>query len=86
LFTGLSGQVPSSRADQNVARVLREAGHKTAAFLTNPWPYYLAQSLKPGFDLLPDPKFHPGGMQDLDAGFVGRNDSSSSKLRRWESN
>jgi arylsulfatase A-like enzyme len=62
---GLSGQVPSSRADQNVARVLREAGYKTAAFPTNPWAYYLAQSLKPGFDLLPDPKFHPGRMQDL---------------------
>ena len=62
---GLSGQFPDEVADRSVAKILRDGGYRTAAILTNPWAYYLAQSLTPGFDLLPDPVFHPGGMQRL---------------------
>ena len=62
---GLSGRVPTDQAQFNLAKVLREGGYFTAAFLTNPWAYYLAQSLRPGFNWLPDPQFDPGGMQRL---------------------
>ncbi len=65
LVYGLSGQLPADRAEKNLPHEMRQAGYATGAFLTNPWAYYLARSVKAGFDVLPEPQFHPGGFQRL---------------------
>jgi arylsulfatase A-like enzyme len=62
---GLAGQVPEDFAEKSLPRVMREAGYATGAFATNPWAHYLARSLKNGFELLPEPAFHPGVVKRL---------------------
>jgi arylsulfatase A-like enzyme len=62
---GLAGQVPRSHADKSLPEVMRSAGYATGGFLTNPWAYYLSKSLVGGFEVLPEPVFHPGGMRYL---------------------
>jgi arylsulfatase A-like enzyme len=62
---GLAGQVPDEYADKSLPAMMRAGGYATGAFLTNPWAYYLARSLKEGFARLPEPVFHPGLMQFL---------------------
>ena len=44
---------------------MRAAGYSTGGFLSNPWAYYLAKSLKGGFEVLPEPIFHHGGVQHV---------------------
>jgi len=62
---GLAGQVPAAHADHSLPQVMRAAGYATGGFLSNPWAYYLAKSLRGGFEELPEPVFHPGGMQHI---------------------
>ena len=62
---GLAGQVPNDYAEKSLPAAMREAGYATGAFATNPWAYYLAKSLRNGFEVLPEPAFHPGVMQNL---------------------
>lgn len=62
---GLGGQLPSATANQSLATVMTAGGYSTGAFLTNPWAYYLAQSAKNGFEVLPEPVFDPGAVQRL---------------------
>ena len=44
---------------------MRAAGYSTGAFMSNPWAYYLAKSVKNEFDILPEPTFHSGAVQHL---------------------
>ena len=62
---GLSGQVPADLAPNTLAHLMRAGGYATGAFLTNPWAYYLGQSIPGGFEAFPEPHFHPGRMQRL---------------------
>ena len=62
---GLSGQLPPDNAGRTLPHLMRAAGYATGAFLTNPWAYYLSNSLRDGFDILPEPVFQSGGMQGL---------------------
>jgi arylsulfatase A-like enzyme len=62
---GLAGEVPEEQAEKSLPGAMRAAGYATGAFPTNPWAYYLAKSLKNGFEVLPEPVFHPGGLQRL---------------------
>ena len=62
---GLSGQVPAANAEKNLPYLMRAAGYGTGAFMSNPWAYYLAKSVKNEFDVLPEPVFQPGGVQRL---------------------
>jgi arylsulfatase A-like enzyme len=62
---GLAGEVPADHAEKSLPGAMRAAGYATGAFPTNPWAYYLAASLKNGFEVLPEPTFHPGGLQRL---------------------
>jgi len=62
---GLAGQVPAAHADHSLPEVMRAAGYSTGGFLSNPWAYYLAKSLKGGFEVLPEPIFHHGGVQHV---------------------
>jgi arylsulfatase A-like enzyme len=80
---GLSGQLPAENAGKTLPHLMRAAGYATGAFLTNPWAYYLSNSVKSGFDILPEPVFQPGTVQHLwdattplhqDSGFGSRID------------
>jgi arylsulfatase A-like enzyme len=62
---GLAGQVPDDYAEKSLPAAMRQAGYATGAFATNPWAFYLANSLRNGFEVLPEPEFHPGAMQHL---------------------
>lgn len=62
---GLSGQVPATNAEKSLPYLMRAAGYATGAFMSNPWAYSLAKSVKNEFDVLPEPVFHPGGVQRL---------------------
>src|SRR5262249_32864205 len=62
---GLAGQVPDDYAEKSLPTAMRQAGYATGAFATNPWAFYLAKSLKNGFEVLPEPTFHPGAVQHL---------------------
>jgi arylsulfatase A-like enzyme len=62
---GLSGQVPAANIEKNLPYLMRAAGYGTGAFMSNPWAYYLAKSVRNEFDILPEPVFHPGGVQRL---------------------
>jgi arylsulfatase A-like enzyme len=62
---GLAGEVPEARAEKSLPGAMRAAGYATGAFPTNPWAYYLGKSFKNGFEVLPEPSFHPGGLQRL---------------------
>ena len=62
---GLAGQVPRETADKSLPHIMRAGGYATGAFLTNPWAYHLSNSMENGFELLPEPTFHPGGFERL---------------------
>jgi len=62
---GLAGQVPAENAGRSLPQEMRAGGYETAAFLTNPWAFHLANSLENGFEVLPEPTFHPGGFNTL---------------------
>lgn len=62
---GLGGQLPSANSAESLPTLMTAAGYSTGAFLTNPWAYYLARSVKSGFGVLPEPTFDPGSMQRL---------------------
>ncbi len=79
----LQGRVRADETGKSLPHLMRAAGFATGAFLTNPFAYYLATSLRNGYDLLPEPAFQPGGLQHLwdatrplhqDTGFGDRND------------
>jgi Sulfatase len=62
---GLAGQVPAENAGRSLPHEMRAGGYETAAFLTSPWAYHLANSLENGFEVLREPTFHPGGFNRL---------------------
>jgi arylsulfatase A-like enzyme len=62
---------------------MRAAGYTTAAFLSNPFAYYLGKGIENEYDFLPQPAFHEGGIERLwnatsalhqDSGFGSRID------------
>lgn len=61
----LQGRVQSTKEKKNLAQLMHDAGYATAAFLTNPFAYYLADNPANGFELLPEPTFQAGGLQRL---------------------
>jgi arylsulfatase A-like enzyme len=74
-------------------QLLKSAGYTTAAFLSNPFAYYLGKSTG-GFDLLPEPVFHSGGLERVwnasrplhqDSGFGSRIDEYIDLESVWNS-
>jgi arylsulfatase A-like enzyme len=60
IYGHLGGRVQEDYAEKNLPTAMRDAGYASGAFVTNPWAYYFAKSLKNGFDVLSEPVFHPG--------------------------
>jgi arylsulfatase A-like enzyme len=56
----LQGRLSAEHAKCSLPFILRSGGYATGAFVSNPYAYFLAMDLRGGFDVLPEPKFHPG--------------------------
>jgi arylsulfatase A-like enzyme len=61
----LQGHLIAEDADKTLPVVMRAAGYGTGAFLSNPFAYYVANGPENGFDVLPEPVFQKGGLQQL---------------------
>ena len=61
----LEGRVRNPAAGRTLPHLMRAAGYTTAASISNPLAYYLTEGLANDYDSLPEPAFHPGGMQHL---------------------
>ena len=59
----LPGRVRSQDVEKSLPHVMRAAGYFTGAFVSNPWAYYFAESLRSQFDSLRAPVFEKGGAQ-----------------------
>ncbi len=60
----LTGRILGEPARRNLPSAMRAAGYSTAAFISNPYAYFLADRLK-AFDVLPEPTFEKAGVQRL---------------------
>ena len=58
----LEGTVRAEDVQKSLPHLLHAAGFRTAAFVSNPFAYYFASSLKSGYDILPEPIFQQGGL------------------------
>jgi arylsulfatase A-like enzyme len=79
----LQGRIRRQDAEQTLPHAMRAGGYTTAAFLSNPFAYYLAEGIENEYDFLPQPAFHEGGIERLwnatsalhqDSGFGNRID------------
>lgn len=61
----LQGMVRANNIQKSLPHLMHAAGFRTAAFVANPFAYYLATSLKSEYDLLPEPIFQQGGLDRL---------------------
>ena len=61
----LQARLRGKNAAQSLPQVMRAGGYATGAFLTNPFAYYFSKNLQNAYDVLPEPTFHPGGLQRL---------------------
>lgn len=88
----MQGQLRAD-AKKTLPSAMRSAGYATAAFFSNPNAYYLSQSLKNGYDFLPEPTFQRGGLQHLwdvttplhqNSGIGNRLEEYADLLRVWD--
>jgi arylsulfatase A-like enzyme len=79
----LQGHVRPQNSDKGFARAMRSAGYATGAFFSNPFAYYVANSLPNDYDFMPEPIFQSGSLQRMwdatrplhqDSGFGSRVD------------
>jgi arylsulfatase A-like enzyme len=59
----VQGILRGDNSQKTLAQVMHSRGYTTAAFLSNPWAYYLAKTGRSDYDYLPLPKFEQGGIQ-----------------------
>jgi len=52
-------------ADKSLPHLMRAAGYGTGAFLSSPYAFYLGKNLESAFDVLPEPAFHNGAVQQI---------------------
>jgi arylsulfatase A-like enzyme len=58
----LQGELDPEFRNQSLPQLLKAAGYSNAAFLSNPFAYYLGKSAG-GFELFPEPAFQQGGLE-----------------------
>jgi arylsulfatase A-like enzyme len=59
------GRVQAEDVRKSLPHQMRAGGFATGAFLSNPYAYYLVDSLRSEYDFLPEPTFQKGGLQYL---------------------
>jgi len=61
----LQGRLRPADSRNSLPRLMKNAGFRTGAFISNPFPYYLAYESERDFDVLTEPVFESGGVQYL---------------------
>ena len=61
----LQGRVPPELIGKSLPELMKAAGYANAAFLSNPFAYYVTKGLAAGYDALPEPTFEQGGLAYL---------------------
>ena len=88
----LQGHVRGEFAGKSFPLAMRSAGYATGAFVSNLNAYDLAENLENGYDVLPEPVFQEGGLQDLwdattplhqDSGIGSRLDEYTDLTKVW---
>ena len=59
----LVGEIQSDQVQKSLPHLMRSAGYATGAFLSNPYAYYLVNSLRSEYDFLPQPTYQKGGLE-----------------------
>ena len=65
LIYQLQGKIRNRDAEASLPAVLRKAGYRTAAFLSNPFAYYVVQSMAAQYNDFSEPVFQKGGLASL---------------------
>jgi len=61
----LPGRLKNANAGRSLPHLMRTAGYATGASVSNPYAYYLAESLANEYDSLPAPPYRRGALKDL---------------------
>ena len=61
----LEGRLGSEHRERSFVHLLRAAGYRTGAFMSNPYAYYFVKDLQNEFDVLPEPNFQGGALEGL---------------------
>src|SRR5581483_7585984 len=61
----IEGQVRGENVRKSLPHLMRSAGYATGAFISNPLAYYIANSLKSEFDVMPEPAFRRGRVHNF---------------------
>jgi arylsulfatase A-like enzyme len=61
----LQGRIRPADAPRSLPYLMRNAGYETAAFLTNPFAYYLSKGVQSGIAMFPEPVFQQGCLEHL---------------------
>jgi arylsulfatase A-like enzyme len=80
------GRIQPSEVTKSLPHQMRAAGFATGAFLSNPYAYYLVDSLRSEYDFLPEPIFQQGGLQHLWQGTASLHQNSGIGNRMDEYN
>ena len=80
------GRIQPSEVTKSLPHQMRAAGYATGAFLSNPYAYYLVDSLRSEYDFLPEPIFQQGGLQHLWQGTAALHQNSGIGNRMDEYN
>jgi len=90
----LRGRIRPQDAIQSLPHQMRDGGFLTGAFLSSPHAYYLVDTMKTEYNLLPYPVFQQGGLQYLwnatsllhqNSGFGNRMDEYNDLSIAWNS-
>jgi arylsulfatase A-like enzyme len=88
----MQGKLRAQNLRKNLPYAMRAAGFATGAIFSNPYAYYLAQTLGSEYDRLPEPTFQAGGLQHLwdatrplhqNSGFGSRIDEYVDLMELW---
>ena len=59
----LLGEIQRDEVEKSLPHLMRSAGYATGALLSNPYAYYLVNSLRSEYDILPQPTYQKGGLE-----------------------
>lgn len=82
----LQGSLRAKDAAKSLPHSMRAGGYTTGAFVSNPFAYFLVESLDTEYDFLPEPTFQGGGLQYLwDATrFLHQNSGIGSRMDEYD--
>lgn len=61
----LEGRERGDNAGKNLPYLMRAGGYATGSFISNPYPFYYAKTMRNAFDVLPEPVFRKGAVRSL---------------------